>query len=476
VAEPLPPIDAKALRLPEALVAAAARALDRDRERRFPDLGALARALLVAIGATPPETPLDPAVRKRAYEANFAEARRLLTEDDLSGALEAAKRAQTLEPTRTGIVSLIRAIEERLRSADTLQRPPAERTAAEAPRAAATVPTRPPASTPTGPALPVPPGPLDTAALRSRGAAAFSELGTFGEPPPTKEAALSPATDVLAVAGADGAIRLWDLRSRNRADVFRADLHRRTGHDAAALSLAFSPDGSLLASAHVDGVVHLWDMAKGQEVPVRLRHDESVGTLAFSPDGATLATGSLDANLRLWDVGAILSGEARRELVRQPAGVTALAWAGGGEWILTGHTSRVLRLIDPHRSRLLATLRGPEALVSLLVLSPDGRYMAVASQDKTVRLYDLATREQTAVLTGLRRPASALCFLADGGFLATVCQENSVQLWDLESCTSTTVLWGRSGETFVALALFGESNHLAAALADGRIRVWGPAS
>ena len=477
VAEPLPPIDAKALRLPEALVAVAARALDRDRERRFPDLGALSRALLVAIGATPPpETPLDPAVRKRAYEANFAEARRLLTEDDLSGALEAAKRAQSLEPTRTGIVSLIRAIEERLRSADTLQRPPAEGKAAEAPRAAATVPTRTPASTPTGPALPVPPGPLDTAALRSRGAAAFSELGTFGEPPPTKEAALSPATDVLAVAGADGAIRLWDLRSRNRADVFRTDLHRRTGHDAAALSLAFSPDGALLASAHVDGVVHLWDMAKGQEVPVRLRHDESVGTLAFSPDGATLATGSLDANLRLWDVGAILSGEARRELVRQPAGVTALAWAGGGEWILTGHTSKVLRLIDPHRSRLLATLRGPEALVSLLVLSPDGRYMAVASQDKTVRLYDLATREQTAVLTGLRRPASALCFLADGGFLATVCQENSVQLWDLESCTPTTVLWGRSGETFVAVALFGESNHLAAALADGRIRVWGPAS
>jgi len=285
VAEPLPPIDAKALRLPEALVAAAARALDRDRERRFPDLGALARALLVAIGATPPETPLDPAVRKRAYEANFAEARRLLTEDDLSGALEAAKRAQTLEPTRTGIVSLIRAIEERLRSADTLQRPPAERTAAEAPRAAATVPTRTPASTPTGPALPVPPGPLDTAALRSRGAAAFSELGTFGEPPPTKEAALSPATDVLAVAGADGAIRLWDLRSRNRADVFRTDLHRRTGHDAAALALAFSPDGALLASAHVDGVVHLWDMAKGQEVPVRLRHDESVARWPSPPTG-----------------------------------------------------------------------------------------------------------------------------------------------------------------------------------------------
>jgi serine/threonine protein kinase len=476
VAEPVPPIDAKALHLPEALTAAAMRALDRDRERRFPDLGTMARALLAAIGATPPpELPLDPAVRKRAYEANFAEARRLLTEDDLSGALEAARRAQSLDPTRTGILSLIRVIEERLRSADGGRRPPDEHPAPRTARAPATVPARPPAPAPAAPGLPVPPGPLDTAALRSRGAAAFRDLGTFGEAPATKEAALSPVADLLAVAGADGAIRLWDLRSRNRADVLRTDLHRRTGHDAAALALAFSPDGSLLASAHVDGVVHLWDLAKGEEVAVRLRHDESVGTLAFSPDGATLATGSLDANLRLWDVGAILSGEARRELVRQPSGVTALAWAGGGEWILTGHSSRVLRLIDPHRSRLLATLRGPEALVSLLTLSPDGRYMAVGSQDRTVRLYDLATREQTAVLAGLRRPASAVCFLADGGFLATVCQENSVQLWDLDSQQPTTVLWGPGGESFVSIALFGESNHLAAVLADGRIRVWGPA-
>jgi eukaryotic-like serine/threonine-protein kinase len=476
VTEPLPALDAKSLHLPEALAAAAMRALDKDRSRRFPELGEMAKALLASIGATPPpEAPLDPIVRKRAYEANFAEARRLLTEDDLSGALEAAKRAQALDNTRTGIVSLIRVIEERLRSATTVRRPPAAAPGAEPTRLAIAPPARTPTPGAVAPALVVPPGPLDTAVLRARGAGAFREAGTFGEPPATKEAALSPVADLLAVAGADGAIRLWDLRSRNRAHVLRTDLHRRTGHDAAALCLGFSPDGSLLASAHVDGVVHLWDMGTAEEVPVRLRHDESVGTLAFSPDGATLATGSLDANLRLWDVGAALGGEARRELVRQPAGVTALAWTGGGEWILTGHSSRVLRLLDPHRARLLATLRGPEGLVNLLVLSPDGRFMAVASQDRTIRLFDLATREQSAVLTGLRRPASALCFLADGGFLATVCQENSVQLWDLETRAPGATLWGPADEIFVGLALFGESNHLAVALADGRIRVWGPA-
>jgi hypothetical protein len=474
VSEPPAPLDAKALHLPEALVAVATRALEKDRSRRFGDLGAMAKALLTSIGATPPpDVPLDPVVRKRAYEANFAEARRLLTEDDLSGALEAARRAQALDNTRTGIGTLVRVIEERLREAATVRRGPPAATAFGATRTAVAVR---PAALETAPApLAVPPGPLDTATLRARGAAVFREAGTFGEPPATKEAVLSPVADLLAVAGADGAIRLWDLRSRNRASVLRTDLHRRTGHDAAALCLAFSPDGSLLASAHVDGVVHLWDMQKGEEVAVRLRHDESVGTLAFSPDGATLATGSLDANLRLWDVGAALGGEARRELLRQPSGVTALAWAGGGEWILTGHSSRVLRLLDPQRSRLLATLRGPEGPVSQLALSPDGRSMAVASHDRTVRLYDLASREQTAVLAGLRRPASSLCFLGDGGFLATVCQENAVQLWDLETRLPAATLWGPGGESFVGLALYGDSNHLAVALADGRIRVWGPA-
>ena len=47
------------------------------------------------------------------------------------------------------------------------------------------------------------------AGSRTQGAGAFREMGTFGEPPTTKEAALSPVADVFAVAGADGAIRLW---------------------------------------------------------------------------------------------------------------------------------------------------------------------------------------------------------------------------------------------------------------------------
>ncbi len=53
VSEPTPVLDAKSLHLPEALAAVATRALDKDRSRRFADLGDMAKELLAAIGATP---------------------------------------------------------------------------------------------------------------------------------------------------------------------------------------------------------------------------------------------------------------------------------------------------------------------------------------------------------------------------------------------------------------------------------------
>src|SRR5438045_6728339 len=121
--------------------------------------------------------------------------------------------------------------------------------------------------------------------LRVRGAAVFREIATFGEPPPTKVACLSPIGDLFATAGADGSIRVWDLRSRTRTAVLRTEMQRRTGHDAIAICMDFRSDGVVLATGHVDGAVRLWDMRSGDEIPARLRHEDIVSAVAFSPDG-----------------------------------------------------------------------------------------------------------------------------------------------------------------------------------------------
>ena len=117
------PLDATALGIPLALCDVAKKALARQPDDRFPDLAAMAQALELSVGFTGRDAPLPPAVRERAYERNYEEARARLAEDDLEGALAAARRAQALAPSRTGILSLISAIEEQIGRADTVRRP-----------------------------------------------------------------------------------------------------------------------------------------------------------------------------------------------------------------------------------------------------------------------------------------------------------------------------------------------------------------
>jgi WD40 repeat protein len=107
---------------------------------------------------------------------------------------------------------------------------------------------------------------------------------------------------LLATAGDDNTVRLWDTSRRGTVD---RPLTTLIGPVSA---VAFSPDGRLLATASDDNTVRLWDtIGRGtvdRPLAALTGHTGPVNAVAFSPDGRLLATASDDNTARLWDVDA----------------------------------------------------------------------------------------------------------------------------------------------------------------------------
>ncbi|MGW3289120.1 nSTAND1 domain-containing NTPase [Streptomyces sp. NPDC001002] len=112
------------------------------------------------------------------------------------------------------------------------------------------------------------------------------------------DVAFDPSGRLLASAGRDHVVEIWDTHTRKT-------VARLYGHTAPVLRVAFSPDGRRLVSASRDGSVRVWERAADGAWQPYAALRGPVGEVrgaVFTPDGRAVLSANEDGTLRRWDL------------------------------------------------------------------------------------------------------------------------------------------------------------------------------
>ena len=290
--------------------------------------------------------------------------------------------------------------------------------------------------------------------------------------------AFSADNRLLAAAGGDGTLRLWDTETGRERHCLR-------GHDSAPHAITFSRDGKTLIAGDNSGTVRLWGVETGQELTPAQGHSGWVGAVTWLPRSDTVVTHG-DRTVRFWNAadgkelrqftGAASSGvhcaaicPAKKllatatypykeiclwdleadKLVRRietVEGTSTVAFAADGRF-LAGVANDAIFLWDPESGKLRHRLQGHKDRVGCVAFSPDGRLIASGAHDndQTVRLWDTATGKEIRRLVAPVAPPppgtqfsgygpDALAFGPDGKTIAACGSDTAryyICVWDV---------------------------------------------
>ncbi len=204
-------------------------------------------------------------------------------------------------------------------------------------------------------------------------------------------------------------------------------------HDGSVTSVAVSSDGGILATAGADGAIQLWDTDTRLKIGELKAQVGKVSAIAFSPDGSTLAAVGEDGPVHRWRLPELQPIDSLTGSTEWQADVK---FSPDGKWIAAAGGDRIVRVWHSATGESAAVLAGHEDVVRTIAFSRRGE-LFTASEDGDVRGWDVARAGPDPRLPDgkLRNPTEdhvfALSVESSQRILVGTCRNGAVLSWDL---------------------------------------------
>jgi WD40 repeat protein len=270
-------------------------------------------------------------------------------------------------------------------------------------------------------------------------------------------AVFTPDDRHLVSGGFGGQARIWGLDGSLAGEL--------VGHEAAISVVRISPDGSTAITASSDKTVRVWDLPARRQRAVLGTHRKQVLALDLDAARDRVWSGGHDGRMNAWrlSTGALetqldLGGSVSTVAVRPTDGVVAAATIGSGIVILDADGDEIARLAEDTRVVGLAWAAdgtfligsspgsgtvwaadawepvrsiesGPGSMLPV-ALSPDGSRIAFG-WDHHVSLWSADESQPGVTIDGLPKGVYGLAFSHDGRLLAAAAADGRVRLWSV---------------------------------------------
>ena len=283
---------------------------------------------------------------------------------------------------------------------------------------------------------------------------------------------------VIATAGEDGTIRLWNGTTGK-------PLEEIVGHKAPVGLLAAGPN-RLLVAASDDKQVVAWDsnpswkliatIGPPAENVLDLAKSQFINrvlALAFSPDGKLLATGGGDPSrsgeLILWNVEA--KTVARQFVDAHSDTVFSIDFSRDGKYLVSGAADKFVKQFEVETGKHVRSFEGHTHHVLGVSWKGDGSRIASAGADNAIKIWNVETGEQHRTIQNYAKQVTAIHYIGATDNLISGSGDKTVKMHRSNDGANYRTFAGSSDFVYAVAATRDEAVAVAGG-EDGVFRIW----